>query len=551
MSIDYNYIISDFREQLSAGEVELTKFGLLLQEKYRLDYNQYLKLVGELFIIVPTSPKTLRLKADGRKSKSEDFPGKIQTVSLNEILLIKDFQARDYVDMDIVQQYAEMLEISEPPLIDLWYGEDKAGLTAYYLLSGHHRIEAFRKVGRETTEAVVYSFSYEEAIAFANTSNLTNSIHRMRSNEVRKACVSFLRIADQLSPQVQEAFIKRACELTGQKKSWKTITDTAVGAMFGFSRSSIHNMRREAEFANYLQALDLVDVPLKELSTHRVECTLNRETLYGSVESVNLARQAIQVRWDIKRARLSHEVGLKDSTPKLSELSKSQVPQTVPELVEGRLVWIAGEGIGILFREPDERVYNCYSDFDIVKGLPEWSGWVVIFRETLKQRALTDYPVNTVDILDETETVPSPAERLRFLDDLALHDKLANFCRTAIRQLERGEEVSFAPKFEKKASVGTVNVPPPDELSPPESFDEREQRVRRMLKVGDDEQLFPDVDRNDAPSEATEVNPDVITRKRLAEAIALLRGNCNLLTAAQLIELRAIAHNEERLRANL
>ena len=242
---------------------------------------------------------------------------------------------------------------------------------------------------------------------------------------------------------------------------------------------------------------------------------------------------------------------LKDSTPKLSELSKTDVSLAVPELVEGRLVWIAGDGIGILFREDDEKVYNCYSDFDIIRGLSEWSGWVVLFRETLKQRALTDYPINTVDILDEIDTVPSQAERLRFLDDLALHDGRANFCRTAIRQRERGEEVSFAPKFENTKKAIATNVPSPDELSPPETFDETEQRVRKMLKVGDDEQLFPDVDRNDAPSEEAEVNPDVITRKRLAEAIALLRKNADLLTAAQLIEVKAIAHNEERLRAKL
>ncbi|MEB3831891.1 hypothetical protein [Phormidium sp. CCY1219] len=164
-----------------------------------------------------------------------------------------DYQALENkgIDDDVVAQYAEWLEFSEPPAIEVWFGAIADSEEQWWLLAGHHRIRALKKAERDRVECFCKASTYEEAVYRASVSNAgderARQIYKMRRHEWGEACKQFLRVCDRLSENAIEEFLDRAALLTGQSKRWSKLNDSAIAAVFGVSRSSVIQYRKAIE----------------------------------------------------------------------------------------------------------------------------------------------------------------------------------------------------------------------------------------------------------------------------------------------------------------
>lgn len=157
---------------------------------------------------------------------------------------------------DVVEQYAEWLEFSEPPPIEVWFGVI-GNRCEHWLLAGHHRIRALKKAGRENVECFFKATNYEEAVYRASISNAGDSrsrqLYKMRRHEWGEACKQFLRVCDRLSEEAIQEFLDRAAALTGQSTKWSQLNNSAIAAVFGVSRSSVISYRKTIELERAME----------------------------------------------------------------------------------------------------------------------------------------------------------------------------------------------------------------------------------------------------------------------------------------------------------
>ena len=104
-------------------------------------------------------------------------------MSLIEIARIKDGGAQMRVEMraETVHDYADdMLDgATFPPIIVFYDGTD------YWLADGFHRVEAARKIGRETIDAEIREGSPRDAILYGIGSNASHGLRRTQADKRR------------------------------------------------------------------------------------------------------------------------------------------------------------------------------------------------------------------------------------------------------------------------------------------------------------------------------------------------------------------------------
>ena len=164
-------------------------------------------------------------------------------IALDEIQIIEAAQMRVIgTDPGTVSEYVEAMEASSsfPPVILFHDGE------AYWPADGFHRIEAARRIDRETIEAEIRQGSQRDAIMFACSANAKHGLRRTQADK-RNAIETLLR--DPEWSRMSDREIGKACavdhktvgsvrrELTGEFPTARTVRhgngtkmDVAVGS---------------------------------------------------------------------------------------------------------------------------------------------------------------------------------------------------------------------------------------------------------------------------------------------------------------------------------
>lgn len=304
----------------------------------------------------PTEPKCQDWQFEEKeeviedKSESDDFG--LFWLPIAAVEEHQDFQPRGNawqstdkgISSDVVEQYAEWLNHSEPPAIEVWHGQigDEEG---WWLLSGHHRIRALLKAGRDQVQCFQKATNYEDAIYRAAISNAgggdrTRQIYKMSRNEWGEACKSFLRVCDRLSEEATREFLDEAVAITGKSKSWNKLNDSAIAAVFGISRGSVQNYQKQIELE---KAAAEFPKGTRVLLTHYTELQLlgDRKYRLGVVENFDATR-GLRVGFDYYRGPNGY------FQPK--DLLKVDDPiyEKPTKLKVGDRVWKQDEGNGVV-----------------------------------------------------------------------------------------------------------------------------------------------------------------------------------------------------------
>jgi hypothetical protein len=157
------------------------------------------------------------------------------------------------INPEIVKRYISWLEVSEPPALEVWFGTLN-GTKGYWLLAGHHRLRALKhratkygsKKEYQEAQCKIVANTYQEAVYKSSLSNLgDNQVYMMGDTEIREACKSFLFVANRLNGESIKEVLDQAQSLTGNKRSWSFLNDSAVSNLFGLSRTTVKNYREE------------------------------------------------------------------------------------------------------------------------------------------------------------------------------------------------------------------------------------------------------------------------------------------------------------------
>lgn len=203
-------------------------------------------------------PKQETIKIADIWPKAQDF--------LQETEEAIKLQPRYRIDPDTVDRYAEIFDVL--PAIDVFQIEGKEG---YCLAGGWHRREAALQLGKEEIKANIHTGSFEEAVIFAATDNLTSGL-QLGKREVEAACKTFLRVCENLPAykiseivaEVNRKFNKKATELS----------NVVIGLMFGISDRTIANYKKDLEVEKRLAQFskgDRVEISESKLKDHPVE----------------------------------------------------------------------------------------------------------------------------------------------------------------------------------------------------------------------------------------------------------------------------------------
>lgn len=108
-------------------------------------------------------------------------------VSISDIISDQQIMPRDHIDQDYVDDLIEDLDSNANfPPVDLFFDGKR-----YYAADGYHRIEAFKKAGRNEIEAVIHKGDKRAAIAFASGANACHGKRRTKKDK-RKAVTNLL-----------------------------------------------------------------------------------------------------------------------------------------------------------------------------------------------------------------------------------------------------------------------------------------------------------------------------------------------------------------------
>jgi len=142
----------------------------------------------------------------------------VQEIVLNEIQVIEAAQMRVIgTDSGTVSEYAEAMEEGSTfPAIILFHDG-----TAYWPADGFHRIEAARRIDRETIMAEVRQGSQREAVMFACSANAKHGLRRTQADK-RNAIETLLR-----DPE------------------WSRMSDREIGKACAVDHKTVGRVRRE------------------------------------------------------------------------------------------------------------------------------------------------------------------------------------------------------------------------------------------------------------------------------------------------------------------
>ncbi|MCT7968979.1 ParB/Srx family N-terminal domain-containing protein [Laspinema sp. D1] len=307
------------------------------------------------------------------------------------------------IDSDVVSQYTDWLEFSEPPALEVWFGELE-GEEKYWLLAGHHRIRALRKAGRENVECFQWAQSYEEAIYRASTSNAgrgnrTRQVHKMERSEWGEACKAFLRICDRLSPEAVHEFLNEAAALTGQTKKWSKLNNMAIAAVFGISPASVIEYKKQIELE---KAASEFPKGTRVLLINYKEIHLLNERKYrlGTVNNFD-GTKGLHVIFDYVRCP-SNLYHLPSDLVKVDD-----PPYEKPKTFKvGDRVWGEDKGYGVVVSITSENAVHWLKNTDDEHPLVFW-----------ESGRHTNYGMFNVDYEGQVDEIPSIEERLKKLGD--------------------------------------------------------------------------------------------------------------------------------------
>ncbi|MBP0006200.1 MAG: ParB N-terminal domain-containing protein [Cyanobacteria bacterium SBC] len=157
-----------------------------------------------------------------------------------------ELQPRDYLSEEAIRSYAEMLETSEAPPVDIVIVGDRR-----YLAHGNHRYKVYCRAGRPTIRAKVRFGTFAEAVALAMTANGKNGRYGvpLKRLEAREAVARFLESL----PDLPES---------DPRREWSNVT---IAHECGSSEGTVRNIKCEFETlrlaeASGLRAGDRVEV---------------------------------------------------------------------------------------------------------------------------------------------------------------------------------------------------------------------------------------------------------------------------------------------------
>lgn len=472
------------------GRVSMSKFATHCEKTYNISYSDFISIVKQqLHCEIVTDKNHKYLVRDPEAPPAPPILSQLtatpatKELPLNEILENHIFQPRgtviyqDGIDEDVVAQYTEWLEYSDPPALEVWQGciDDQCG---YWLLSGYHRKRALKESDRKTFPCVVFTeenCSIEEAIYRANTSNLRSKerqIFKMRSQECKRACKRFISVMNKLSSEAVREFIDMAQNMSGNKKTWSSLNNSVIGAVFGFSRTTIARLIKEIEFEEILKSAGIdQDEQYRQLT--RIEFKNSAGDVYtGTIRYISLNNFNLTVDWDKARWQLPEII---DSTsPFIRDIQKTNVKRQTVEPHNAGDVWVAGYGVGILIRDENAKLEpNIWGLENILE--PDWVDWVILFLDKNTRgmhRSLASFSRHEVDIEETTSYMYYPEERIEMLqssqDNLAAQ-QIRYLRKTMNQPLDHLVDTYFP------VNESDDNLPEPDntddvteeELSPP------------------------------------------------------------------------------------
>ncbi|MCT7975252.1 ParB/Srx family N-terminal domain-containing protein [Laspinema olomoucense] len=330
----------------------------------------------------------------------------------------RNWQTQDKgIDSDVVSQYTDWLEFSEPPALEVWFGELE-GEEKYWLLAGHHRIRALRKAGRENVECFQWAVTYEEAIYRASTSNAgggnrTRQIHKMQSAEWSEACKSFLRVCDKLSPEVIQEFLNEAAALTRQTRKWPRLNNMAIAAVFGISPASVIEYKKQIKME---RLADKFPMGTRVLLVNYSEIFLleKREHRLGRVDVFNPTK-GVMVKFDSCRAKdgYFHPNDLKVVDDPLPEQHSFKV---------GDKVWNEQAGV-VVAVSPDNSPKNIWSVYLDITELTPLVCWDNGYHQVVEKMDY-DGPGETLSVEQRLNKLSDYLESIK--DDSTQNWKISN-----------------------------------------------------------------------------------------------------------------------------
>lgn len=119
-----------------------------------------------------------------------------ETVRIDKLQVRRDFQARaEGIDGAVLGEYVEAIERGDTlPPVGVLRGEKGA----LFLWDGYHRVEAYKRLGRETISAMVEEGTVEEGTWRAAAANKANGLRRTNADK-RRAVEMALKVRPEMS----------------------------------------------------------------------------------------------------------------------------------------------------------------------------------------------------------------------------------------------------------------------------------------------------------------------------------------------------------------
>lgn len=458
-----------------------------------------------------------------------------------------DWQEKDKgIDQDVVEQYAEWLEFSEPPPLEVWQGEI-GGTESYWLIGGHHRIRALKARSRDQVQCFAKAHSYEEAIYRAAISNAgdgdrNRQIFKMEMREWAEACRAFLRVSSSLSEDVIADFLAQAKSLTGNSKTWSKLNDSAIAAVFGVSRQAVGNYRRQAEWQKAVTDKQLNPGQRVEFPSDRI----NIDRAYRLGEVTAIRNYQLIVDWDSVRVRPAVSSRIENA-----DVVRSLIKVRDPRIEKPRF-WFDEPGALLHHWEFGKCVVVAVGDIDAEESSQIWGvGYIsrsepliMCLEGTHRGRHFSSRGHDGDDLFDILgETM-----------EVSLDDRIGALRSRPNDAIAQTQADYLEQKYQQPEPAAPEPMPEPPTSVDEETADTRERLLGTRSPQGEDGAELPDFPPNDSepPDEGPPVaDHDKVMAATIGKAIFHLGTNIGYASDDQLTTLKNILEAEIILRKKM
>lgn len=143
---------------------------------------------------------------------SENHMNEPQTIQIAKLKTNGGTQVRAALNEDHVRDLVEAIEggADLPPIVVMYDGTDR------FLVDGFHRVEAFRRLGREEIPAVFAAGSHAEAVLAACAANKEHRGLKRTNVDKRRAVETCLRVLAEMGESWSDRRIADHCEVDGK-----------------------------------------------------------------------------------------------------------------------------------------------------------------------------------------------------------------------------------------------------------------------------------------------------------------------------------------------